>query len=102
MQPKKTIADSIKWWVKKSVLISIAFECRDACAGASVIVSCCLYIFMCFVMVHHPLQREGGLFMSYEASKMLLYSLKTTLPFATDTEALEMLNNMLKVVCEIY
>lgn len=37
--------------------------------------------------------------MSSEASKMLLFSLKTTLPFANNTEALEMLNNMLKVVC---
>lgn len=37
--------------------------------------------------------------MSYEASQMLLYSLKTTLPFATDTEPLKMLNAMLKVVC---
>ena len=37
--------------------------------------------------------------MGYEASQMLLYSLKTTLPFATNTEALKILNVMIKAVC---
>ena len=37
--------------------------------------------------------------MSCEASQMLLYSLKTSLPFATNTEPLKMLNAMIKVVC---